>query len=274
MLRAHPQFIAQNALKPRDGEVIKTLCFRANELLVVDDMSSFFSLPDFAVDSKKAVAIGELHGEHYQAIHVSPDFEPLPQTKFINLRAAMGVMPNELIAIAGRASQLVRWDQTHQFCGVCATPTQREAHERSRKCPACGHTAYPRISPAMMCLVTRENTILLARNVSFPQGRFSALAGFLEVGESIEDAVHREVFEEVGIKVHNLQYFDSQAWPFPDSLMIAFTAEYLSGELQPNGIEIAEADWFDLNRLPQLPPRLSISRALIDGTLAKLNKAN
>lgn len=272
MLRAHPQFVAKNFLAPREGETVKTLCFRANELLVQEDVSEFISLPDFVVDATKAVAIGELNGVHFQAINVPKNFEPLPQSKFVNVRAAFGVMPNEIVAIAGRASQLIRWDQTHQFCGVCATPTQREAHERSRKCPACGHTAYPRISPAMMCLVTRGNEILLARNVSFPQGRYSALAGFLEVGESIEDAVHREVFEEVGIRVHNLQYFDSQAWPFPDSLMIAFTAEYLSGELQPNGIEIAEADWFDHTRLPQLPPRLSISRALIDGTLARLNK--
>lgn len=122
----------------------------------------------------------------------------------------------------------------------------------------------------MMCLVTRGREILLARNVNFPAGRYSALAGFLEAGESIEDAIHREVEEEVGLSVTDLRYFSSQSWPFPHSLMIAFTAEYASGELRPNGHEIAEAGWFRRDNLPQLPPRISIARALIDDTIARM----
>ena len=126
----------------------------------------------------------------------------------------------------------------------------------------------------MMCLATRDKQILLARNVNFPAGRYSALAGFLEAGESIEDAVHREVREEVGIEVGEPKYFASQSWPFPNSLMIAYTAEYADGELTPNGHEIAEADWFDHANLPPLPPRISIARALIDDTLQRLRNGS
>lgn len=123
----------------------------------------------------------------------------------------------------------------------------------------------------MMCLVTRGRQILLARNVNFPPGRYSALAGFLEAGESIEEAISREVQEEVGIAVKDPVYFGSQSWPFPHSLMIAFTAEYAGGDLTPNGHEIAEADWFSCDELPQLPPRISIARELIDHTVARLS---
>ena len=122
-----------------------------------------------------------------------------------------------------------------------------------------------------MCLVTKGDKILLARNANFPPGRYSALAGFLEAGESVEDAVRREVREEVGIEVHNLRYFASQSWPFPHSLMLAFTAEYAGGELKPNGTEIVDALWCDRGELPELPPRVSIARALIDHTLSILS---
>ena len=123
----------------------------------------------------------------------------------------------------------------------------------------------------MMVLVTRERQLLLARGVTFPPGRYSALAGFLEAGESIEDAIHREVREEVGIEVEGLEYFASQSWPFPNSLMIAFTARWKAGEIAADPAEIADARWFDVDALPEMPPpRVSISRALIDATVQRL----
>lgn len=244
------------------------LLFNGGELRVSIDGTR----PDGGAREVDDLMIGTLDGQLIVAAHAAPHTGPTADTRFAGLRSLFGVMDDDLVAIAGRAFKIVDWNRTHQYCGVCATPTERAAHERSRRCPACHHTAYPRISPARMCLVTRGDEILLARNVNFPAGRYSALAGFLEAGESIEEAVIREVQEEVGIKVSQPKYFASQSWPFPHSLMIAFTAEYAGGELTPNGHEIAEASWFTAENLPQLPPRVSIARALIEDTLAQIRQ--
>jgi NAD+ diphosphatase len=275
MLQTPPQFIADTALPESAAHLsnIISLRFSGNELLVTDDGT----LPsDSAIAPGEqvgdALVIGRHHDRWVTAQLVASGTSAPQGSKFAGLRSLFGVMADDMVAIAGRANQLLQWDRTHRFCGACGTATIREAHERARRCPACNLSAYPRISPAMMCLITRGKEILLARNVNFPAGRYSALAGFVEAGESIEDAVHREVREEVGVQVRNLEYFASQSWPFPHSLMIAFTAEYEGGVLTPNGHEIAEADWFSHDRLPQLPPKISIARALIEKTLARLRE--
>lgn len=249
------------------GDAIR-LYFRGNDLCV-DNAGAALATPDDAqVERELLIGVWQ-----QRAIYACAIGAPLAgasestASKFSGLRALFASMPAEWIAIAGRAHQLLEWDRTHRYCGACATPTQRADDDRARRCPACGFTAYPRISPAMMCLVTRGEHLLLARNVAFPPGRYSALAGFLEVGETIEDSIVREVREEVGVDVCNPKYFASQSWPFPNSLMIAFTAEYAGGDLRPNGVEIAEADWFHHSALPQLPPHVSIARALIDNTV-------
>ncbi|MEO5699973.1 MAG: NAD(+) diphosphatase [Casimicrobiaceae bacterium] len=190
--------------------------------------------------------------------------------RLTGLRPLFFRMPEALVAIAGRAFQIVEWDRTHRFCGQCGTAAVDRPGERARECPACGHTAYPRVSPAMMVLVTRGRDILLARANRFPIGMFSALAGFVEPGETIEDCIHREVREEVGIEVGPPVYFGSQSWSFPHSLMIAFTAEYVGGTLRPDEHEIAEARFFTPEAMPDLPPSLSIARRLIDSTSARL----
>ena len=259
----HDPALETNALK---------LSFCGNELLVDDTGCGLtpFTLPSPASD---VIVVGRWDGRLVVTEAVAKGTAAPEGARWAGLRSLFGVMDDDLVAIAGRAVQLIDWNRNHRFCGVCATPTERDLHERVRRCPACGHAVYPRIAPAMMCLVTRDQQILLARNVNFPAGRYSALAGFLEAGESIEDAVHREVREEVGIEVRTPRYFASQSWPFPNSLMIAYTAEYAGGELTPNGHEIAEADWFDHTNLPQLPPRVSIARALIDDTLRRFRIA-
>ncbi len=184
---------------------------------------------------------------------------------FVPLRSLFGGMDEALLGLASRAAQLAEWARTHRYCGHCANPMQLATGERAFKCPACGMVAYPRISPAMMVLIKKGEHILLARHVVSPTGRFSALAGFLEAGESIEEAVHREVMEEVGLKVKDLRYFGSQSWPFPHSLMIAFTAEYAGGEITPDTSEIAEARWFGPQDVqPEPPPGVSISNQLLN----------
>ncbi|MBU6316674.1 MAG: NAD(+) diphosphatase [Acidobacteria bacterium] len=166
--------------------------------------------------------------------------------------------------VAGRAVQLVDWARTHRFCGRCGTPTQPQPNERAMKCPACGLLAFPRLAPAMITLVTRGDEALLARGVQFRAPLYSCLAGFVEPGESLEGAVVREVREEVGVEVGNVRYWGSQPWPFPHSLMIGFTAEWQSGEIEIDPTEIVDAQWFRRDALPSVPPRISIARKLID----------
>ncbi len=187
----------------------------------------------------------------------------------VPLRALLMQLDEEAGALAGRAAQILHWDETHRFCGRCGASTARSATERSRVCPSCGLTAYPRVSPAVIVLVRRGERALLARAGNFPRPFFSTLAGFVEAGETLEETVQREIREEVGVEVENVRYFGSQPWPFPHSLMIGFTAEHAGGEIRVDGVEIAEAAFFAPDALPALPPRISIARRLIDGWLAE-----
>ncbi|MEP7274957.1 MAG: NAD(+) diphosphatase [Betaproteobacteria bacterium] len=214
--------------------------------------------------------MGELAGVPCVAIGLPEDFAPPPALRLAGLRALFFRVPEPLVAIGARAFQVVEWHRTHRYCGRCGTPTRDKAGERAKECPACSYVAYPRVSPAMMALVTRGREMLLARSHRFPTGMYSALAGFVEPGETIEDCVRREVREEVGVDVRALTYFASQSWAFPHSLMIAYTAEYAGGELAPDGQEIADVRWFAADALPDMPPSLSIARRLIDATAARL----
>lgn len=228
---------------------------------------------DAGLVADRVHAIGVLEGQRHLAVALPETWGPdaLPQgLRAAGLRSWFGVLDDVSLAIAMRGVQIVEWDRTHRFCGACGTPTERVGHERARRCPSCGLVAYPRISPAMMALVTDGRKLLLGRGLNFPPGRYSALAGFLEAGESIEQAIVREVREESGVEVTNLRYFASQSWPFPNSLMIAFTAEYAGGDIRIDENELADVQWFDIDALPQLPPRLSIARALIDSTVARI----
>jgi NAD+ diphosphatase len=179
------------------------------------------------------------------------------------LRSLFGDVDDLGFAIAGRAVQIVTWDETHRYCGRCATPTLREANERCRRCPKCELSAYPRLAPAVIVLVTRGEEALLARSSKFPLPFFSTLAGFVEPGETLEECIAREIEEEVGITVSDLRYFGSQPWPFPHSLMIGFLARHAAGEIAVDGEEIAEAAWFRRDALPMVPPNVSIAGRMI-----------
>lgn len=168
-----------------------------------------------------------------------------------------------------RALQWLAWDDKVQYCSKCTARLQKVLETTEKKCILCELSFFPKFSPAVMVLIQRENEILLARSTHFKSGFYSALAGFVEIGETAELAVHREVKEEVGLDISDLEYFGTQSWPFPDSFMIAFKAKYLRGEINIDVNEIEDARWFNINDLPELPPYASISRRLIDSVILK-----
>lgn len=208
--------------------------------------------------------IGLLDDHPCYAAALDPTVPVEPPFDCRALRSLFGSLEDELIRVAGLAGQLVLWHRHHRYCGRCGRIMADKADERAKFCPHCGLLNYPRLSPAVIVAVVRETRILLAHSQRFPAKFYSVLAGFVEPGETLEECVKREVLEEVGITVKNIRYFGSEPWPFPDSLMIAFTAEYAGGEIETDDAEIAHADWFAADNLPAIPPRLSISRQLID----------
>ena len=213
---------------------------------------------------------------HCIAAEVPEGTEAPEGMAFKGLRELYGRIDEDLLWLAGRAVQIIDWDRTHQYCSRCGTPPEILSYERAKKCPNCGFSTYPRLAPAVIVRVDRiidnRHHILLARNHRFPPGFYSVLAGFTEPGETLEECVHREIKEEVGINVTNIKYFGSQPWPFPHSLMIAYTADYAGGEFELEDAEIAAADWFSSEDLPKIPPRMSIARRLIDDFLTKNGK--
>jgi NAD+ diphosphatase len=212
----------------------------------------------------EAIYLGELEGEACFALHLPRDAEPPAGTTRMALRQLFGALTELQFGVAGRALGLTTWDHDHRFCGRCGGPTRRSDTDRTRTCIACGHGAYPRLSPAVIMLVERDGQALLGRNAHFPVPFFSTLAGFVEVGETLEEAVAREVKEEAGVSVTDIRYFGSQPWPFTSSLMIGFTAQWAGGEIVVDPTELAEAHWYAPDALPMVPPKLSIARALID----------
>ena len=222
------------------------------------------SLEKLGLRSQRTQFLGYLNGQPCIATELTEDSEPPEHLVFQNLRSLHTVLPEDLFAIAARATQLIAWDRTHQYCGHCATPMQQAPTERAKRCPACNLRQYPRLSPAVIMLIHRGEDILLARAPRFREGMYSVLAGFVEPGESLEETVAREVKEEVGVEIKNIRYFGSQPWPFPNSLMVGFTAEYASGEIVPEPTEIEAADWFHKDNIPPVPGKLSIARKLID----------
>lgn len=188
-----------------------------------------------------------------------PDgFSPVP------IRQLIGHWSTEQFHGISRALQLLEWKRNHRFCSRCGHATVPHATEHAMLCPACHYSQYPRVQPCVIMAITRGKQILLARSAHRHTAMFGLLAGFVEVGETLEQAVARETLEETAIKVKNIQYMGSQPWPFPSNLMVGFKAEYDSGIIQPQEDEIAEAAFFDVDHLPQIPPKGSIAYWMIE----------
>lgn len=259
------------AIQPRPDRDRTTLwfIFNQNKLLVKSENGSC-ALPDAARiaatgrDPEPKVFLGFLGERPCYAGGWEAD-DTLPAScEWMDLRGLPGVMGEELFWIAGRANHLLDWDRSHRFCGRCGGPMEDKSDERAKHCPACGLVNYPRLNPAVIVAVIKDDQILLARNNRFRGPFYSVLAGFVEPGETLEQCVEREIREEVGLSVKNIRYFGSQPWPFPNSLMVGFTADYAGGSIVVDNAELMEAGWFSAESLPALPSKISMAWKLIE----------
>ncbi len=265
-------FVPGHLPPPDPGETPRLFAFRRRELLVLESggLPTVAQIDSVGIEAVRTQYLGQLEMSHCFSAELDAGVQPPDGMAFRDLRVLFGGLSPELHAIAGRAVQIVEWDRTHQFCGACGEKTVLSDADRSRTCPDCQFPMYPRLSPAMIVAVERGDEILLARSPHFPPGIFSMLAGFVEPGESAEEAVIREVYEEVGLVVEDVRYFSSQPWPFPNSLMLGFTAQYKSGEIKVDDIEIEAADFFRYDALPStFPGNISISQWLLNDYLER-----
>ena len=243
------------------------LTSKQSEILIFEDDDLKWSEMEF-IDKQ---FLGFLNDKPCFIRELTPDSLFSDQAMLAPLRTLLGRMPDALFSVCSRSLQLTDWKNNNKFCGVCGSKMKGHETERAMYCDCNNILIYPKISPCIIVLVTNGENILLAHNKNFPGNFYSTLAGFIEAGESAEDAIHREIFEEVKVKVKNIEYFGSQSWPFPSQLMLGYHAEYSEGEIKPDGVEIDNADWFHFENLPQVPTgNISISGQLIESYINKL----
>ena len=268
------KFVPRNAPSKEQTTLTWWFVFQGSKLLVCLDSSSasipsLLDLGELGLTVLRQQYLGRLDDRDCYAIEVSGSASPPEGMVFEGLRPLYGRLDEDLFWVAARAVQIVDWDRTHQFCGRCGVRMKTLLTERAKECPQCGLLHFPRLSPAIIVLIEREHELLLARSRHFAPGVYSVLAGFVEPGESLEEAIVREVREEVGIIVRDIRYFGSQPWPFPHSLMVGFTATYAGGEITLDDSEIEDAAWFGVENLPTLPGKISIARKLIEWFIAR-----
>lgn len=227
---------------------------------------------DLGLKPREEMYLGRYRDEHCYTAALSESENLPPGMVFQDLRLLYGQLTTDIFPVAFRALHLLDWSRKTRFCGQCGSPMQGKTDLLAKECFRCGNVSFPKISPAVIVLVEREDQVLLARSPRFKDSFYSVLAGFAEPGETLEEVVVREVREETGIEVQDIRYFGSQPWPFPDSLMIAFTARYAGGDIRVDGSEILEARWFPFDQLPRIPGKISIARELIDWFVAKQQK--
>lgn len=264
------------AVVPPEGDLGACLYFGFHDdrLLVYNAPEGHLlpQMPDFGalgLPYRDPHYLGQLDDVHCFAVELQTDAPPAGMA-LMGLRELYADLSEVVFQLAGRAFQVVNWDRTHHFCGRCGARSNYHESDRARQCPDCGLLSFPRVSPAVITLIHKGDDFLLARNARFPTGRYSIIAGFVEAGETLEEAVAREIHEEVGIEVTDITYQSSQPWPFPHSLMLGFTAAWSGGEICVDGDEIVDAGWYNAAHLPpSLPDGISISRRLIDTFLAE-----
>jgi NAD+ diphosphatase len=251
---------------------VQWFVFRKRELLVTAAgvLPTKDELDRHRLGPERSLYLGTLGDVHCFAAQVPDKSTPPSGMTYRDLMSLFASLDAGLHQLAGRAIQLLEWDRTHQLCGACGGRTEPSSVDRSRVCQDCGLAQFPRLSPAIIVTVERDDEILLARSPHFPPGLYSTLAGFVEPGESVEECVAREVYEEVGVEIEEIRYFGSQPWPFPNSLMLGFVTRWKSGEIRIDGQEIVDARWFHCDEMPtRFPGNISISQWLIDDFLSR-----
>jgi NAD+ diphosphatase len=240
--------------------------FRRDELLVIDSFAATVpATPDPAVlPILFQRYLGRYGDQDCFLVEVDEQTDEPAGTSFTGLRKLYHKLAPDFFTLAGRALQLLHWHRETRFCGRCGQSMVPRDNEWAKKCTACDGVSFPHLSPAVIMSIVRDDRILLARAPHFPANLYSTLAGFVEPGETLEDAVRREVREEVQVEICDVRYVASQPWPFPHQLMIGFTARYLSGEISIDNREIIDAAWFHKDHLPKLPSSVTIARMLID----------
>jgi NAD+ diphosphatase len=236
------------------------LVFVGSDVIVPSNLNEINSI-------KNQLEIFQADENYFIAYISKTDFDVLnSHLKVINIRQALMSFDQETSHKIIYYLQWVNYARAHKFCGICGAPLVRQDHSRFMLCTHCNHEAYPKLSPCVIVRITRGDEILLARGATFPPNVWALIAGFVELGESLEEALRREIMEEVGITVDNIRYWGSQSWPIPtSSLMIAFTADYQSGEVKVDGIEIDQAGFFTKDNIPGIPPtNFSIASKMIE----------
>jgi NAD+ diphosphatase len=250
------------------------LLFHGHSLLVTADpempsIPSEKEVGQLGVSFNHAILAGIHDGCSFFAAEIQSPVAISEHMVFRETRSLHGLLGKGVFEIALAGLHLLEWNRVNQYCPTCKGSFRLRTDIRAKECEACGSLQFPRISPAIIVLIEKDDSILLARSARFAGKFFSVLAGFVEPGENLEEAVRREVQEEVGISIKDIRYFGSQPWPFPDSLMIGFTAHYASGEIKVDEEEIIEAGWYNITNLPNIPGKESIARKLIDSFIEK-----
>ena len=225
---------------------------------------AFGALPGWLETAEVPIPIGSWHGRPLRLFSIDTKCAIRPPFIAEALNAAVQTIDDATLGISGLARQIIHWEQQSRFCSLCGGRTGPFLHEWGRQCSVCNTKQFPQISPCSIVLVRRDAEVLLVRNAEWPAGRYSLAAGFVTIGESLEDCAAREVREETGIDIAEITYVGSQSWPFPSQIMAGFVAEYAGGELTVDHDELEDARWFSISDLPALPPTRSIARRIID----------
>lgn len=236
--------------------------------LVLEKTPDGYRIPtEMPVEPKPWTTVMNVDGE--KAYRIDQPLMDHPRYEMCGLRQSYYKLTAEEYGKAGKCHELLYWDQNTKFCGVCGGPMKFHT-DISKRCEHCGKEVWPQLATAVIVLVRKGNEVLLVHANNFRTDFYGLVAGFVETGETLEEAVHREVMEETGLHIKNLRYFGSQPWPYPCGLMVGFTADYDSGKIHLQRSELSKGSWFDKDHLPHIPEKLSIARKLIDAWLEEL----